>query len=193
MDRFARVILGYHGCLEPIASALLSGRLPIEQWAPSENAWDWLGHGLYFWEHSPQRALDWARAKARRHNKRSHGRARPGVVGAVIQLGQCFDLTDVAYSRLLGESYRQLERTFASEGRALPQNTGSDYDLLKRELDCLVVNSFVQCADIEFQTVRGAFAEGPPAYPGAKLMEQTHIQIVVRDKSCILGLFRPNL
>jgi hypothetical protein len=24
-------------------------------------------------------------------------------------------------------------------------------------------------------------------------MERTHIQVAVRDKSCILGLFRPNL
>jgi len=66
MERFARVVLGYHGCRASVAAALLSGNLSIDEWAPSENAHDWLGHGLYFWEHAPERALEWARRKVER-------------------------------------------------------------------------------------------------------------------------------
>jgi hypothetical protein len=83
MERFARVVLGYHGCRAPVAADLLSGSLSIEDWAPSENAHDWLGHGVYFWEHSPERALDWARRKVARDGlgeqpaSRTAGRASP--------------------------------------------------------------------------------------------------------------------
>jgi hypothetical protein len=42
-----------------------------------------------------------------------------------------------------------------------------------------------------YQTVRGAFMEGTPVYPGAGIFEKTHIQIAVRDPDWILGYFRP--
>src|SRR4051794_26746785 len=60
MERFARTIIGYHGCTRAFAEDVLLGRTPIDQWQPSQNVWDWLGHGIYFWEHSPGRALRWA-------------------------------------------------------------------------------------------------------------------------------------
>lgn len=71
MERFARVVIGYHGGTKPFARNLLLDETAIEDWRPSENEWDWLGHGIYFWEHSPGRALRWAEEK--------HGRrvARP--------------------------------------------------------------------------------------------------------------------
>src|SRR5687767_8771165 len=112
MERFARVVLGYHGCLEPTASNLLNGTVSVDEWAPSENSWDWLGHGVYFWEHSPQRALEWARAKAGRLPRRGGKRPRPAVVGAVIQLGRSFDLMNVAHTRELGGAYAQIKAFF---------------------------------------------------------------------------------
>ena len=36
-----------------MAAVLLRGE-PLQ---PSENDYDWLGRGIYFWEHGPQRAL----------------------------------------------------------------------------------------------------------------------------------------
>ena len=190
MERFARVVLGYHGCRAPVAADLLSGRLSIEDWAPSENAHDWLGHGVYFWEHSPERALEWARRKVARDGLGE----RPGVVGAVIQLGACLDLTDVAATALLGRAYRHMRESYRKAGRPLLANTGRDRDLKNRQLDCLVINWLHrESGQARFETVRGIFPEGGPAYPGAKIMKQTHIQIVVRNKRCILGVFRPNM
>ena len=55
MDQFARIIVGYHGCTEDFARDLLLGTAPVSAWQPSTNDWDWLGHGIYFWEHSPER------------------------------------------------------------------------------------------------------------------------------------------
>lgn len=45
---------------------------------------------------------------------------------------------------------------------------------------------------MEYQTVRGVFVEGQPAYPGAGIMLKSHVQVAVRDQRCIIGFFRPN-
>jgi hypothetical protein len=70
MEPFARIVVGYHGCTEAFAKGLLLGKKPISDWRPSQNEWDWLGHGIYFWEHAPARALRWAREKYRGRRQR---------------------------------------------------------------------------------------------------------------------------
>ena len=169
VDRFARVVLGYHGAKvgtpADYAKSLLLGEVGVEQWQPSENEYDWLGHGIYFWEHSPERASRWAGADGI-------------VIGAVIQLGNCLDLTDLRYTILLSDFYKTLELSYQQSGSTLPANGGRELKL--RNLDCLVINKLMATMP-EFQTVRGAFEEGEAAFPGAELKRQTHIQIAVRD------------
>ena len=85
MDQFARIVIGYHGCKEEFARDLLLGVQPIHTWRPSTNDWDWLGHGIYFWEASPERGLQFAR-EAKIRKKISKGRIHhPYVLGAVIE------------------------------------------------------------------------------------------------------------
>jgi hypothetical protein len=48
MDQFARIVVGYHGCTDEFAREQLLGKLPISEWRPSVNVWDWLGHGISF-------------------------------------------------------------------------------------------------------------------------------------------------
>jgi len=116
------------------------------------------------------------------------------VVGAVIQLGACLDLTNVAYTALLRRAHEHMRESYGKAGKPIPANTGRDRDLKNRQLDCLVINWLhKEMDDARFESVRGIFAEGGPAYPGAKIMRQTHIQIVVRNKRCIVGVFRPNM
>lgn len=182
MHRFARIVLGYHGCSTAFAEELFSGTKTVAEWQPSENTHDWLGKGIYFWEHSPERAEQWARAR--------HG-DRGAVIGAVLQLGDCFDLTDVAKTRELQQVHAQVEHEARERGHALPTNAGGDRDLKKRALDCWIINTHLDNEKESIQTVRGAFWEGPDLYQGAMLREQTHIQIAVRDPSCILGIFQP--
>ncbi len=92
MDRFARIVLGYHGAKVGAAAEygkrLLMGEVGVEEWKQCDNEYDWLGNGIYFWEHSPERARRWAGADGI-------------VIGAVIQLGNCLDLTDLRYTGLL--------------------------------------------------------------------------------------------
>jgi hypothetical protein len=188
MEPFARLVVGYHGCTEGFARRLLLGKKPVREWRASTNEWDWLGHGIYFWEHAPERAFRWARERYRTR------RQRPAVLGAYIQLGRCFDLLDESITALLGETYERLAQAAAEEGGSLPQNRGREGKL--RELDCMVINTCIaelRLGGREYDTVRGAFLEGSPAYPGAGFSCESHIQIAVRNPSCILGVFQPNL
>lgn len=177
MDRFARLILGYHGCEPGFAEALHRGEVPISSWRPSLNAYDWLGHGIYFWEHAPERARAWGPG---------------GVVGAVIQLRRCLDLTDTRYTDELAANYEALRSSYQKRRRPLPENRG-----MRRDLDCLVINRIIalgrRAPGRSFQTVRGPFQEGKPAFPGSAILRESHIQVSVIDTGCIPGIFRPNL
>jgi hypothetical protein len=69
-----------------------------------------------------------------------------------------------------------------------------DFDLVLRDLDCAVLNFALrdeESSGLGAQTVRGVFVEGEAAYPGAEIYVKTHVQIAVRDPSCILGYFLP--
>ena len=46
-------VLGYHGCDQSIADRLLAGGA----FRKSRNDYDWLGHGIYFWEANPLRGV----------------------------------------------------------------------------------------------------------------------------------------
>ena len=123
---------------------------------------------------------------------------QPAVIGAIIHLGVCFDLLDVRFTDKLASLYPTFEQTLRMASQPVPQNEpahGTDRDLVRRKLDCAMLNWAIP--EIEksmgnrFQTVRGVFQEGVPAYAGSGIMRKSHIQIVVRDTACILGYFRP--
>jgi hypothetical protein len=187
MEPFARIVIGYHGCTEDFSRDLLLGTRTSANWQPSTNDWDWLGHGIYFWEPSPARALRWAQEKWAGQG------ITPAVIGAVIQLGRCFDLLNEAITAVLAQSYQDLELHYTQMGLTLPQNRGPG--LKRRELDCLVINDclgHLHRRGLTYDTVRGAFLEGDPVYPGAGFSREAHIQLAVRNPACILGVFRPN-
>jgi hypothetical protein len=120
--------------------------------------------------------------------------ASPAVVGAVIQLGRCFDLLNEAITAILARTHHDLSEAFLVEGKSLPENKGLDRK--RRTLDCLVINDCLNRLHqrgLAYDTVRGAFVEGLPVYPGAGFSRETHLQIAVRNPACILGVFRPNL
>src|SRR5258708_2420910 len=129
MDRFARIIVGYHGCRQDFAEAILLGESSVGDWQKSQNAYDWLGEGIYFWEHSPLRALRWAA---------DNFGDQAAVIGAMIQLGTCFDLLDEINALILARGYQHFADYFAAVGKALPVNKGTGKKL--RELDCAVIN-----------------------------------------------------
>jgi hypothetical protein len=187
--RYDRTVIAYHGCDAAIAERLLRG----EPFRRSANNYDWLGGGVYFWEYGADRALRFARDQERRGKI-----AEPAVVGALVQLGNCFDLMDTNYTAELGDAYDGFRALCAEMGASLPVNAGATPDQKLRRLDCSVLNFYLDALAFAergrvFDTVRCGFLEGARAFPGSGIFLQSHIQIAVRNQACILGAFRPTV
>ena len=184
--------LGFHGCDAAVAKAVFAGKAHLKR---SQNDFDWLGEGIYFWENSPARALQFATQLKRHPRPNGPIIKTPAVIGAVIELGYCLNLLDVAFLALLRESYHDLVAQHQQIGQLLPANKLVGGEMLLRNLDCAVINSMHQLRQDRglrpFDTVRSAFAEGGPLYPGSGLTAKHHIQLCVRRRSCIKGYFRP--
>jgi hypothetical protein len=178
------LVLAYHGCDEDVVARLVDG----DPFKRSENPYDWLGHGVYFWEANPKRGLDFA------EELKAAGRGgivKPAVVGAVIDLGRCLDLTSKGGIDAVEAAHRSFVDLVTQANADLPEN---NEDGLRRNLDCAVINHLIQLAEeageTETDTVRGVFIEGKPLYETAGFYRKTHVQIAVRNSSCIKGVFR---
>jgi len=185
--QYDRTVIAYHGCSQETADRLLAG----EPFTISENDYDWLGRGIYFWEFGPDRARRWAEARATRKGDTA------AVVGAVVQLGNCFDLLDTRYATDLGAAYSVWTKALDEAGAAHPTNEGGDPDRRLRRRDCALVNWYMdrleKVGGVRYDTVRSVFVEGPPLYEGAGFHQESHIQIAVRSPACVVGVFRPIL
>ena len=190
-------VLGFHGCDRSVAEAVLSGEhhhLP-----QSTNDYDWLGHGIYFWEQNPARALEYANELKNNPRRTSKGKkpiTEPAVVGAIIDLGKCLNLVEAKSIEIVKATYQRLEDISKAGEVPLPVNIkdpGSG-ELLRRNLDCAVIQAthhFMKLQDKECHSVRGIFVEGMPLYPNAGFHEKNHAQICVCNPNCIKGYFRP--
>lgn len=190
MDRYTTLpshILGFHSCDKETGLKVLNGK---EQLKPSRNNWDWLGHGIYFWEHNPLRALEYAKEVAEGKQFAKAKINTPFVIGCIIDLGKCLNLTEHSNYPQVKEAYISLKAAYDRSGQAFPQNTGNN-----RILDCAVfkhMHYLLEENDIPpFDTIRGAFPEGDPIYEGCAIKDKTHIQICVRSSKSILGYFLP--
>lgn len=168
-----RTVIGYHGCSEETAGKILAE----QSFIPSTKFYDWLGEGVYFWEYAPYRALEWAITRCAREG------GQPVVLRATIRLGRCLNLLDVKPIPHLMETYQSLVTSVGLLN--LPRNTerGAHY------LDRLVIDTYCRPGEHRqpgtVQTVRGSFAEGTPIYPGSKILSKAHVQLAVRDPTCI--------
>lgn len=190
LHAYQRQVVAYHGCDRSVVQSVLTQRVALKA---SRKAHDWLGHGIYFWEHGPDRARQWA------ENKAAGGEIQePAVLGAIIHLGNCFDLLDTQYTGLLAQAWPQLKESLRLAGKSIPENQAKDpADPIKplRKLDCLVLNWTVErlesAIDSRFDSVRGIFQEGETAFQGSMIHTKSHIQIAVRNPACIVGFFAP--
>jgi hypothetical protein len=192
MIRASAFVLGYHGCDQAIGEKVLAGE---EHLKSSENDYDWLGTGIYFWENSARRALNWAQILKRRSHRTPTQIHNPFVLGAIIDLGSCLDLLEAESISVVAEGYRWLRDSYEAIGSPMPENKSAEGELVIRRLDCAVINSVhfmrEQEGEPAFDSVRAPFIEGPPIYECAGFHSRTHIQICVRNPERILGYFRP--
>lgn len=186
------LLLGFHGCDQSIRDNIVTGKIAMK---PSNNKYDWLGSGIYFWQNNEERAIDFS--------KNPPGKKKfdnPAVLGAVFNLHHCLDLTDKKYLDEVKDAFDSLTDTLATYNIPMPQNRvvpGSlnSNEKLLRELDCSVLEWLhwerFQRGEDPFDSIRCVFIEGAPIYEGSAFHEKTHIQVCIRNANCIKGFFLP--
>ncbi len=198
-DFRSNLMIGFHGCSETSRDNLVNNPKEIKI---SEKKYDWLGHGFYVWENNYERAKQWAEDRVKR--KKS---GIPSVIGVVYTLDNCLDFSDSKYIDLIADVYDVYKNEKETNREILPKNTNTlidNYnDKLFRELDCAVIQYLHSEIEINknnntnysglqpFDTVRGIFQEGGPAFEGSGIRKKSHIQVCIRNLDCIKGFFIP--
>lgn len=194
--------IGFHGCDQIVRNELVSNPDHVKK---SHEAYDWLGHGFYVWENNQERAYQWAEDKKARGTLNT-----PSAVGVLYQLEYCLDFTDTEFITIISTYFELMKNDLQFAGKHLPKNKDlpkdEHHDLIIRELDCAVIEYLHQkiaeqiSLDVSengyseykhFDTVRGIFTEGGPAFEGAGIQAKNHIQICIRNLNCIKGFFIP--
>ena len=185
-ENLPNLVLAFHGCDYTTYENVL---IRHENLKASDNKYDWLGNGMYFWENSYQRAYDWAKSNPKYD--------KPAVLGAVIDLGYCLNLTDYHSADVLKRGYNMLKEKYDILGEKLPENrkVSKVGDILLRDLDCAVIQQIHQYNKENgfkaYDSVRGVFLEGERVYPDAGFRTKTHIQLCILNPNCIKGFFSP--
>lgn len=188
----SRIVYGFHGCDQSVKDEVLhnGGSLKV-----STNPYDWLGSGIYFWENDRQRAFEFAVEASQRPKQTKGHIENPAVIGAVIDLAHCCDLTireNIELLRIANDVY--LESVGGEEKAA--KNKGDTDDRTGRFRDCAVINMLHELMDTKseyqsYDSVRGVFFEGDLIYPTSFFHEKTHVQLCVRNPNCIKAYFDP--
>ena len=180
-------ITGFHSCDREIGLKVLKGEIDL---LPSNNTWDWLGGGVYFWEQNPARALEYAIECAQGKQKNKIPIKTPFVIGAIIELGNCLNLLEPKSLQIVKEAHDNLERAFKESGEKMPINKGAN-----RALDCAVIKYLNgiknSLRNTPYDTIRSSFQEGGELYPGSNFTSRLHIEICVLNTDLIKGYFLP--
>jgi hypothetical protein len=171
----SRRVTGYHGTSQEKAEAILN-----EGYHLSQNPYDWLGHGVYFFQDGPERASQFA-------ENWEDEESNTVVLKSTIDLdgeGTCIDFLDVKWNNAMQVAY---ERFRSKAESALPEQ-----DFYRRELDCTVLNH--ACEEvfprrgIQISSIRAPFDEGEPIYDGSQILDLSHVQIAVRNLNIIRSI-----
>lgn len=176
--QYDRTIIAYHGTNRETANRRVNG----EPFQASNTEDEWLGTGVYFWEHAPKQAWHWA-TQVRRYE-------HPAVVGAVIRLGNCFDCCDPANIALLLAFKDSMVAGLRDAGQPVPQNHRRNM-----KLDCAVFDYVYTQALSAGRPIDSFRAVYVPAdnkkriWPKSWIYAETHVQISVRSPENILAVW----
>jgi hypothetical protein len=175
---YDRTIIAFHGTTRELADHLVSG----EAFEESDTEDEWLGTGIYFWEHAPKQAWHWG------SEVRSY--TRPAVVGAVIRLGNCFDLCDPGNIALLRAFKDSLAQGLKDAGQPLPRNHRRHM-----KLDCAVFN-YVYNESVRqgrpIDSIRAVYVptdQRKRIWKGSWIYAETHVQVCVRSAANIIAVW----
>lgn len=162
-----RLVQAYHGTTQQKAATIIkTRRIP-----PSTGSGNWLGDGVYFWENSAFRAMQWAHARYK---------DEAAVVSAELRPGRCLNMFDPEWVPALTRVYHELRDEERAGGAALPRNQGRHHNL-----DRAVVNRLCE-RWYKVDTVRAPFREGTRLFPSSMFQGLTHIQLAVRTEATIV-------
>lgn len=180
-------ISAFHSCDREVGLRILNGE---DDLIASENEWDWLGPGIYFWEQNPGRALEYAVECAAGHQKNKTRIKTPFVIGAFIELGNCLNLLEPISVDIVKRGHATLLEAYKNEGTSLPTNKNAI-----RKLDCAVIKYVHKSTRDKglppYDTIRSSFNEGSQIYPDSNFYDRLHIEICVRSPELIKGYFLP--
>jgi hypothetical protein len=143
----------------------------------SDNDYDWLGTGVYFFQDAPTRAKHWASAQHPNN---------PAVVRARIELENCIDLLDINWMPPIKSIYHLFIEKYRRANLPLPTQNPSKSKA--HRLDCAFFNFASQVLSSQGKTlasVRSVFVEGESIFPDSAIFDLAHVQIVVKDRSLI--------
>lgn len=191
-----RLVVAHHGCDRKVRDALLGGTADLK---PSNNPYDWLGPGIYFFEDDWKRALYFAQTAAENPERKYTAKPieEPAVVGVILRVERWLDMaTQEGIDEFL-IAHRSLELVIQAKGRKMPINkpaSDDDEEMLLRNLDRAVFKLLhegrLQQGLPSYQAVRGPFTQGKPVVDTSAIRRHTHIQLAVPQADCIVGYFR---
>ena len=95
----------YHGTTIDRVDSIMKG-----VFYPSQNEWEWLGWGFYLFQDAPYHAAKWAASKAKRR------KSEAAIIGATVDLTNCFDLIDIDTWEYATEFIRNFGESAKGEG-----------------------------------------------------------------------------
>jgi hypothetical protein len=193
-------VFGYHGTTQEVAKIILED---VRQFKHSTSPGDWLGSGIYFFENSYLKGLEWARRTVSKRNMSGH-RDVTAVIACEIDLSRCLDLCDPTFAEELrswvdeniaidGLEMQHAPRLFSIGKREFsisdrPYNHARNRDRYQHPykvnvLDKEVINAFLEAMPTakRFSTVRAPFNSGRQLFPNSYLFHNSQVQIAVRD------------
>jgi hypothetical protein len=166
------IVYGYHGTSQTKAANILK-----HGFLASDNDYDWLGTGIYFFQDAPIRAKQWA---TQQHPN------EPAVLRASIHLNNCIDLFDTGWQPLLKSLYNSFVEQWRMTNQPLPRQ---DPDRSKaHRLDCSFLNYSIELLssrDFAIDSVRAVFTEGERLFPDSAIFDLAHVQIAIRNPALI--------
>lgn len=194
MERPGHLVVAYHGCDDSVRRELLEKDAHLKS---SRNPYDWLGDGIYLYEDDWQRALFFAQKSHANPDK--HYSAKPikdpSVVGVVLRIRLWLDMNSLEARQEYAEAHKEVIKTW-KEGKPLVNKAADadDEDLILRPLDRKVINRIHQMRKERgapaYDAVRSHFVQGPKLLETSGFHRDTHVQIALLNKGCILGYFR---
>lgn len=196
-------VYGYHGTSEKRAAHILTpSSQNLFNFNPSANDYDWLGHGIYFFQDYSIHVVEHAEAAARQDA------CAPAVLQFEIDLTDCLDLGDYRKQNLVLNAFKLCDDMARASGVPLPRQQSLVRELAEgipgrkqdlpgqggpHRLDCYILNHarlIAQKKDKHIKSARGIFVEGKPIYENSHFHSRAHVQIAVFDQSVIRRFVR---